>query len=207
MFTLLFIIATSLAAGPHTGIPVEGIEGLSAPIFQTAKTGWWAQIPRGTVQVYVGTTDVESGEWVASMKEKMAKYKPILNEGYVQTTHAQEAFGDGVGLLIVRDANIAFMVRHDGQAEEWARTIHSSILDIPVPTLPPAGFEKDGDHWIVTTPEGVVHIAFKGGVTTNATTLRFSEPPEYVVIWDGWGRSVISTFDTENQRAAATPIP
>ena len=207
MFTLLYTIATSLAAGPHTGIPVEGIEGLSAPIFQTAQTGWWAQIPRGTVQVYVASTDEAAEKWVESMKEKMVKYKPAFNESYVNNTNAQEAFGDGIGLLIARDANIAFMVRHDGQAAEWANSIQSSIVDIPVPPLTPATFEKDGAEWFVTAPEGTVHLAFKGGVTANSTELRFSEPPEYVVIWDGWGRSITSPFHTDNQREAATPVP
>ena len=207
MLTLLLIITASLSAPPHTGIPVEGIEGLSAPIFQTAQTGWWAQIPRGTVQVYVANTEDDAGTWVASMKEKMAKYKPVINESYVASTSAQEAFGDGIGLLIVRDANIAFMVRHDGQAAEWANSLQSSIVDIPVPPLAPATFEKEGSDWVIAKPEGTVHLSFKGGETTKSTALRFSDPPEYVVIWDGWGRSVTSLFREENQREAATPVP
>ena len=207
MLILLVTIATGFADAPYTGIPVEGIEGLSAPIFQTSQTGWWAQIPRGTVQVFVSDTNDGAGIWVEKMKEKMEKYNPVVNEEYVVETGASEAFGDGIGLLIARDSNIAYTVRHDGQATEWARSLQHSIVIEPKPPLPAVIFEKEGSDWVVVPPEGVVHLAFKGGVTANTTSLRFSEPPEYVVIWDEWGRAIASTFSPENQRAPDTAVP
>ena len=207
MLTLLLTIATSLAEAPHTGIPVQGIEGLSAPIFQTADTGWWAQIPRGTAQVYVAPSSTEAAAWVGNMKEKMDKYKPSANQLFIDETSVNEAFGDGIGLLIARDANIALMVRHDGQAREWAKSIHSTIIDIPIPPLEPATLEKHGEEWLVESPEGTVHLMFRGGVTTKTPQLRFSTPPDYVVIWDGWGRSVRSIFGTEHQGEAEVPVP
>ena len=207
MFILLVTIATSFAETVYTGIPVEGIEGLSAPIFQTAETGWWAQIPRGSVQVFVADTNEGAVVWVEKMKEKMEKYKPLINDDYVSETAASEAFGDGIGLLIARDSNVAYMVRHDGQATEWARSLQRSIVAEPRPPLPPVTFQKADSEWVVDAPDGTVHLAFKGGVTAESPKLRFSEPPEYVVIWDAWGRAVTSSFHTEGQRAAAIPIP
>ena len=207
MLALLITLATSWAEPLHTGIPVEGIEGLSSPIFQTSTTGWWAQIPRGTVQVYVGESDEEASLWVEKMKEKMFKYQPKVNEAFMTLTTATEAFGDGLGLIIARDQNIGFMVRHDGQAQEWARTLHASIVDIDVPRFEPATLKKDGNEWIVEHPEGVIHLSFQGGQTTHSPSLRFSEPPKYLVIWDRWGRAVRADLGATDQGVEATPMP
>jgi len=141
------------------------------------------------------------------MKEKMVKYRPTFNEEYVAQSGVNEAFGDGVGLLIVRDQNIAFMVRHDGQAQVWAQSIHGSIVDIPVPPLSPATIERDGAEWTVGHPDQVVHLSFHGGQTAPSPQLRFSTLPNYLVIWDGWGRAVTTQLMTPDQRDAATPIP
>lgn len=194
MYVLAFLLTMAIAAGGtvHTGIPVHGIGGLSAPIFQTAATGWTAQIPRGIIQVYVAQSEAEASVWVTAMQEKMVKYRPASNTEVQALLNVDVAVGDGVGLLIVQDKNLAFMVRHDGQAQEWAATLHESIIDIPAPWPEAAEFEKIEDVWRVVPNETITHISFKGGQTAPSPELGFETLPERIVLWDGWGRATVT---------------
>jgi hypothetical protein len=192
VLTFFMSIAIAAAGTLHTGIPVHGIGGLSAPIFQTAQTGWSAQIPRGIIQVYVAQSETEAIVWTTMMQEKMVKYRPQPNDEYRTRFQVDDAIGDGVGLLIVRNKNLAFMVRHDGQAQEWAATLNESIIDIPAPWPEPAVFEKHDDVWRVATNEAIAHISFQGGQTVATPELGFSSLPERIVLWDGWGRATVT---------------
>ena len=192
MLALLTLINITFAQGLHTGIPVHGIGGLSAPIFQTSATGWSAQIPRGIVQVYVAPTEDEAIGWMAQVTEKMVKYRPGPNPEYIARFQVDEAVGDGIGLLIVRDNNLAYMVRHDGQATDWAATLHESIVDIPVPWPQPAILERSDGIWAISNEENIVHIAFVGGETVDTPELRFKSLPDRIVVWDGWGRATVT---------------
>ena len=147
MLAFILAIGTAWSEPVQQGIPTEGVEGLSRPIYQTSSTGWWSQIPRGTVQIYVGENEEEATLWVETMKEKMAKYRPEPNEAFLVTTNTAMAYGDGIGLLIVRNQNLAFMVRHDGEAESWARTLHEATVEIPDPPLAPAVLAKEDNLW------------------------------------------------------------
>jgi hypothetical protein len=192
VFPLLMSIPIAAAGPLHTGIPVHGVGGLTAPIFQTAETGWSAQIPRGIIQVYVAPSETEAIDWVILMKEKMVKYRPQANPEYLARFHVDDAVGDGIGLLIVRDNNLAFMVRHDGQANDWAATLHESIIDIPAPWPPEATFEKNQDIWLVAPDESIAHISFQGGQTATSPELGFITLPDRIILWDGWGRATVT---------------
>ena len=207
MLALILAIGTAWSEPILKGIPVGDVEGLTRPIYQTSITGWWAQIPRGTVQIYVGTNATEATKWAETMKQKMVKYRPQANDAFQAMTHASMAYGDGIGLLIVRNDNLAFMVRHDGEAQSWALTLHEATVEITDPPLAPATLVKKDNVWNVEHSEDATHLAFQGGQTSQASELTFIVPPSRLILWDKWGRAVVSDLRGTDQGSTGTPVP
>jgi hypothetical protein len=191
---LLFSLA-AIASPMHTGIPVFGVDGIDAPSFQGSRTGWTALVEGGFVAVFVGKDEVEAQFWVDQKTEYLEAYKPKEHPTFKEETQVDLALGDGVGLLIFRDKNVAVMCRNRANAGHWAQRLHSAIIDIPAPWPLAPTLKSDALGWIPEAPESTVHLAFQGGQTDATPRLRFTKPPTRLIAWDGWGR------------AAATEIP
>ena len=189
MFVSLLLSLAAAASPMHTGIPVFGVTGLGAPSFQSSKTGWTALIDGGFVAVFVGRDEVEAQFWVDQKAERLEAYKPTDHPTFKVENQVDLAMGDGVGLLIFRDKNVAVMCRHRAEAAFWATRLHSAIVDIPAPWPEPPTLVAGPKGWLPEAPESSVHLAFLGGQTTAAPELRFSEPPTRLIAWDGWGRA------------------
>jgi hypothetical protein len=159
----LLIIGTllgspAMASGLHAGIPVAGVPGLGVASFQSPEVGWMAPIEGGFVRVFVGQTEDEAHDWAARMGQALSLGAPPAVDGF-----GDEAWGDTTGLLIVREGNVAFQIRHDGHAADLARLLLSSIEDAPLawPSSPHADW---------------VHVQFIGGQAR--------------VGWDHFGRAL-----------------
>ena len=195
MLTPLLFSLTAFASPMHTGIPVFGVEGIDAPSFQSSRTGWTALVEGGFVAVFVGRDEVEAQFWVDQKTEFLEAYKPQAHPTFQEETQVDLAMGDGVGLLIFRDKNVAVMCRNRTNAADWATRLHSAIIDIPAPWPEAPSLISEPHGWVPEAPESTVHLAFQGGQTAATPSLRFTKPPTRLVAWDGWGR------------AAATDIP
>ena len=182
-------LAVAHAGGIHTGIPIRGVDGLGPVAFQTSSTGWTAPIEGGFIRAFIAPTEAEASAWLTRLRESLAKYKPEPNMSFLELTVADEAYGDGDGLLMFRDGNVGVMVRTKAEAAMWAEILLTAIVDVSVPwPKPPSLIEHDGA-WTVDAPPDTPHIAFEGGRLLRHQGLRFSEPPHALVLWDDWGRA------------------
>jgi hypothetical protein len=190
---LLWLIGVSglaVADGIHTGVPIQGVEGVGPPSFQTSTTGWTAPVDEGFVRVYVAPHEAGAKDWVNRMRETMARFKPAPNPDFVANSLADEAYGDGAGLLIFRDGNVGVQVRNKKDAIVWAEIIQLAISDDPVPWPAPARLVPADGLWTVQAPADAAHIAFEGGRLARHQGLTFTAPPRVLVVWDQWGRAV-----------------
>ena len=195
MFAPLLFGLAAAASSIHTGIPVFGVSGVDSPSFQGSTTGWTALVEGGFVAVFVGQDEVEAQFWVDQKAEYLKAYNPQPHTTFKEENQVDLALGDGVGLLIFRDKNVAVMCRNRWNAGVWADLLHSAIVDIPAPWPSAPNLMPDSKGWVAEAPDSTVHLAFQGGQTDATPSLRFIEPPTRLVAWDGWGR------------AAATDIP
>jgi hypothetical protein len=186
---LLFLLCSAQAADLHTGVPVVGVDGLGPPMFQDSTTGWTADMAGGFVRVFTGATVDAAEEWVIQMRESMERYRPQHNPNYLARSAADEAWGDGIGLLIIRDDNVGIMVRNNGRAGYWAELLEIAIVDLDAPWPTPPALIAAGQQWTVETTPDVQHIAFEGGRLVRHGGLVFTQPPTALVAWDGWGRA------------------
>lgn len=195
MFAPLLFALTAAASPMHTGIPVFGVSGVDVPSFQGSTTGWTAMVEGGFVAVFVGRDETEAQFWVDQKTEYLKAYSPQAHPTFKDENQVDLALGDGVGLLIFRDKNVAVMCRNRANAETWATRLHSAIVDIPAPWPQAPSLKSDPKGWSAQAPDSTVHLAFQGGQTDAKPSLRFTTPPTRLVAWDSWGR------------AAATDIP
>ncbi len=196
VWSLLLLSGAVHAADPlHAGVPVDGVESLGAADFLTPELGWSAPIPGGFVRVFVGDSEAAAESWAAQSQMAITVSLPRL------AGVGDEAWGDGVGLLIVRDRNVAIQVRvHDPQQEDARAVAQRMLAAIPVGAVdwpaPPALVQGAEGHWRVEAP-GAVRVQFADGgvLTPDPTELVFSQPPGTVVAWDAWGRPAILAAD------------
>jgi hypothetical protein len=196
-WSVLFLLAgVAHAADPlHAGVPVDGVESLGAADFLTPELGWSAPIPGGFVRVFVGDSQAAASAW--AVQSQMAITVPLPG----LTGLGDEAWGDGVGLLIVRDRNVAIQVRVHDRSQEDARVVAERMLAaIPEQTVdwPEAPTLVQGleGHWRVEAP-GAVRIQYADGgvLIPDPTALIFSQPPGTVTAWDVWGRPAVLSTD------------
>jgi len=197
MVGLTWFVHIAFAGSPHTGIPVHGIPGLGEPSFQTVETGWTAMVDGGFVGVFVGADAVEAQQWVDHKATQLAIYKPKRNPNFIEHTDVDFALGDGIGLLIFRDENVAVMCRHRTDARSWAIQLHESITGEAHPPLEPPKLTQKGEVWVPVLGENTIHFSFVGGAPTASPETQFSAPPERMIAWDQWGRTSVTNLETE----------
>ena len=184
----LLLCASSWAGPLHTGVPVNGIDGLGAPRFQTVDTGWMATVPGGFIRVYVGPTTSDAERWIRERIDALEAFNPTPNPLLAEELSSVEAHGDGKHLVLFRTENVALCSRNSVDAKRWAAQVRGAVvdLDIPWPT-PPALISSEG-RWHLSAP-GAAHVAFVGGTPSAEPALTFDDPPYRVISWDGWGRA------------------
>lgn len=186
----LLLVRTALAAGMHTGIPMHGVEGLTAQQYGTAATGWTAQVPGGLVRVFVGHDEDEAKAWIHARLEAEARWHPTPIEGL-----GDQAWSSEAGLLLVRDGNLAFSVRARTDPQPWAEALLAAVVDTPEPwPLPPVVEETAPGRWTIRAARGE-HVAWEGGQLAPGTDLVFTRPPTAVIGWDRFGRATRQTLD------------
>ena len=194
---MILLISGALAAGQHTGIPTEGIEGFSIPMYQSTATGWSAQVEDGLVRVFVATDQETAQEWVVTMQKKLVKFDP---QPYPE--FADEALGDGETILLFHDGNIAVLIHTKANALHWGQIALDAISDEPVPwPSPPLLMQSELGWWRLDAP-GATHIAYVGGERLADGGLTFVQPPRAAVAWDAWGRAARVEFDEQGN-----PLP
>jgi len=204
---LWLLSSMALAGDIHTGVPIHGVEGLGEPAFQTSNTGWTASVDEGFVRIYTSRTEAEAVEWVARMRESLARFKPAPNPDFVATSVADEAYGDGQSLLIFRDGNTGVLVRNKKDAVVWAEILQLAISDEAAPWPAPAKLVEGDGVWTVQAPTNAVHTAFEGGRLARHQGLTFTSPPRALIVWDKWGRATRSEMQaagTGDQGVEAT---
>lgn len=189
------------AAGMHLGVPFDAIEGLDPPEFQTSESGWTAAFSDGLLRVYIAQSEEAAAEWILRALELVARDRPSPLAGV-----GDEAHGDGVGLAIVRDGNVAMMVRAPRGARDIALQILGSMEEGEEAwPAAPALFQVEDGTWQVLAP-GAVHMAYEGGQLDLARPgLQFTRPPRAVVAWDSHGRAVRQEFDDEGAPVVNPP--
>ena len=198
MSWLLMLMNLAHAEGMHTGIAIKGVEGLGEVSFQTSTTGWTAPVEDGFVRVYVATDEEKAKDWVERMRESMARFKPQANPDFVANSLADEAYGDGQGLLIFRDGNVGVQVRNKKDAVVWAEILQMAISDDPSPWPTGADLVPGDGTWTVQSPEGTVHTTFEGGRLARHQGMVFTTPPRALIVWDSWGRATRTEFSDVN---------
>ena len=197
---LISLLLTGLAAASeiHTGVPVNGIDGLGPPRFQTVDTGWMADVPSGFVRVFVGPTTEDAIRWMNDQRVRLAELKPAPNIELQTALEADEAVGDGKQLVLFRSGNIAVCSRNSVDATRWARAIRTSIIDIPAPWPTPPVLTGSKSEWVIEATEGTHHVAFVGGVPSPKAHLHFTSPPYRLISWDGWGRATWTELESSD---------
>ena len=192
MLGFLLYLHTAVATPPYLAVPVEGVEGLSEPHFQSVATGWTALVAGGFVAVYTGKSNAEALAWVESKIEAMKVYAPEENPDFRNATGVDGAWGDGTGLLIFHQKNMAAMCRHTAAAERWAQAIQRSAVTVNEAWPNPPELQTEDGGWTPTPDPNRVHLQFVGGTTKVSPKLYFSEKPEKLIGWDQWGRASVA---------------
>ncbi len=199
---LHLLITTALAAGLHAGIPVHQRD-LGEPDFQSAENGWTAPLASGTgfVRVYVGRNDAEAVDWFQRTRDGFSRLIP----DYV---FADQAAGDGTGVLLFRDGNVAVMVRSESnEALSIGQSLQARIVDGP-PSFSFASLKRTDDGWTVVAP-GAAFVQTRGGTSIPCGNFpagvladtqvgppaieqcMWTTRPDEVTIWDGFGRATV----------------
>lgn len=177
------LIAAALASGQHTGIPVHGVAGLGEPDFESPELGWSAPLNNGFVRVFVGQDEAAAERWISGAQKGFTLELPALS-GY-----GDEAWGDGVGVVIWRDGNVGVLVRAEGDAGQVATALLAAVVDdhSAWPAAPKLNAAGEG-RWTVAAP-GAEHISVTGGRRSSPSRLIFREAPTSMVAWDAYGRA------------------
>ena len=195
---MILLISAALAEGLHTGIPLDGIEGSSLPMYQSTATGWSTLVEDGLVRVFVAR-DVETATaWMITFQEKLAKFDP---QPYPE--FADEALGDGESILLFRDGNISVLIHTKANALHWAEITLAAISDEPAPWPEPPLLMKDDLGWWRLDAPSATHIAYVGGERLDSGGLTFTAPPRAAVAWDGWGRASRVEYDADGRPLSA----
>jgi hypothetical protein len=188
---IILFVSAAMAAGIHTGIPVNGaVEGIGPPAFQTAETGWSATLPDGGIaRIYVGTDEAAASTWLAQMQVGVQVTLPPLAD------LGDEAVGDGAGMALTRDGNVGVMVQGTNDALDWAAQLLGAIVDdFQAAAWPaPPALQEDGERWAVDAP-GAAQVTFQGGRLARHAGLVFVQPPTRLVGWDAYGRPAAQDF-------------
>ena len=180
MSLILVFLGAALAGGVHAGIPVVGVPGLGEPSFLEPAAGWSAGVPGGLVRVFVGHDAAEASAWLNESIPLSAGKAPSY-------PFADEAWGDGVGLLAFRDGNVGVFVRVDSGARALAEVLQASIVDdgSPWPTAPALTSQEGA--WTLPVAQGQ-HVSFQGGRLARGAGWTFTAMPYELVVWDQTGR-------------------
>ena len=185
---VLLLAGLALAGGLHTGVPVHGVSGLGPADFEGPAIGWSAAADGGFVRVFVGHDEGDAGAWLGRQRESFTVAPPDY-PGF-----ADEAWGDGDGLLGFRDGNVGVVARVGADARGLAALLQAAIVDGDQGWPAAATLRAQGDGtWAVTAP-GAAHVSFEGGRLVAGSDLVFQEPPRVVTVWDAWGRATEVTF-------------
>lgn len=185
---LLALTLPARAAGLHAGIPVRQSD-LGAPAFQSAENGWSAPMADGSgmVRVFVGQDEAAAVDWMARQRESFTRALPDYD-------FADEAAGDGAGVLLFRDGNVGVLVRSDTErASDWATQLRARIVDGAAP-LPATMLEHTAEGWVVDAP-GAAAIRAEGAANRGTGTLNgralYAQRPRLVTVWDAYGRPTV----------------
>ena len=198
----LLLLAPAFAAGIHAGIPVHQRD-LGDPAFQSAENGWTAPLATGDgfVRVYVGRDESTTTDWFLRQREGFSRLIPDY-------TFRDQAAGDGVGVLLFRDGNVAVMVRSEaGAALAIGESLAARIVDGP-PSLSFATLQRDESGWTVVAP-GAAFVQTRGGGVIQCGNLPagalpaaelgpppiqpcgWTTRPDDVTAWDNYGRATV----------------
>lgn len=181
---MIILVAAAMAAGIHSGIPVRQAD-LGEPSFLSAENGWSAPLASGTgmVRVFVGRDEAQAGDWFERVRQSFSRLIPDYS-------FADQAAGDGVGVLLFRDGNVAVMVRSEGDALARAQSLRARIVDNALP-LGTVTLLRVDDGWQVQAP-GAVHVDVQGGGNTAwGAALVYTQKPTSVTVWDAFGRALV----------------
>lgn len=198
MLALATLIGAALAAGIHSGIPVHQRD-LGEPAFQSPENGWTAPLANGQgfVRVFVGRDEAQAADWFLRTRDSFSMLipdYPPLNVG----SGADEAAGDGVGVLLFRDGNVGVMVRaEDGTALTMGESLKARIVD-GAPGLFMPAMQRVEDGWALVAP-GAVFVQQQGGAQIPlfltggmpSQGLTFTVRPESFTVWDAYGRATV----------------
>lgn len=185
---LLALLAPARAAGLHAGLPVRQAE-LGEPAFQSAENGWSAPMAdhTGMIRAFVGRDEAAAVDWMARQRESFTRPLPDLD-------FADDAAGDGEGVLLFRDGNVGVLIRSDaGQARAWAERLRARIVDGAAP-LPASVLEATAEGWVVDAP-GAAAIRATGASARSSGSVDgravFAQRPSSVTVWDAYGRALV----------------
>jgi hypothetical protein len=175
----------------HSGIPVRQPE-LGEPAFQSAENGWSAPLSdgQGMVRVYVGRDDAAAADWFERQRESFSRALPDY-------AYADAAAGDGAGVLLFRDGNVAVMVKSTtDSALPLADTLRARIVDNAAPPAI-ATMRRTDDGWTIDAP-GAVHTRVVGGGNIPFATAAagglfgvYTQRPTEITVWDAFGRATV----------------
>ena len=182
---ILLPTAGARARGLHLGIPTASAPDVTNVQLQTPELGWTAQVPGGWARVYVGPTEADAEAWYT--RALVGLTRPAAPAAGIGDVSA----GDGQGLLVFRDGNVAVMVHTETNARGVADTLHAAIADGPTPWPPPPEPKQGADgRWTVTLPAGA-EIRATGGRPVPFQVGVYTELPAEIVVWDAWGRPAV----------------
>lgn len=182
--TLLWLVGAALAGGLHTGIPVRGVQGLGEPSFDGLDAGWSASVEGGFVRVFVGRTEGEASAW-------LQQGVPLAVGSPGTLAFADEAWGDGEGVLAFRDGNVSVFVRVERGARAVAERLRAAIVDGGQDWPEPPRLEGTEGCWMLVLPQDTVDFRFQGGRLSREQGCTFKAKPREIVSWDAWGRVVV----------------
>lgn len=182
MSLILAFLGVALAGGVHAGIPVTGVPGLGEPTFLTASTGWSAGAAGGVVRVFVAPDAATASGWLNESIPLSTGTPPTYD-------FADEAWGDGQGLLAFRDGNVGVYIRVPSGARALAEQLRASIVNdgSPWPTAPTLSGSEG--RWTLSVGQDQ-HVSFQGGRLAPGPGWTFTALPHELVVWDATGRAV-----------------
>lgn len=182
MSLILAFLGMALAGGLHSGIPVRGVQGLGEPTFVGEAMGWTAPVEGGLVRVFVGPDEASASRWLNGSIPLSAGRPPALNL-------ADEAYGDGLGLVAFRDGNVAVFVRVNDGALALAERLRASIVDDGSPWPKAPALTEQGGRWTLSVPAEDA-VSFQGGRLAPGPGWTFTALPYELLVWDSYGRPV-----------------
>ncbi len=198
--------SVALGAGTWRGVELASLAelGFKAPSYETADEGWTAQFPKGLARLYVAPSAEALEVWLADKQEFLARRQP---QPYPAI--GDEAWGDGNGLLLVREGNVGLLIETTAGAHGWAEVLLGALQpgDGSWPASPALRAMPSGV-WVAQTP-GSVHVSYMGGSldpsAAPGSPLTFERPPRRLVAWDAMGRSSVAWFDEQGQPVEPPP--